>query len=400
MPTKPLQLAVGLDAGSSRTRCVICAIQGSEIRYLGHGLATSAGWTKGRITDQVAVAESLRAAVADAERGAQVSVESLTLGIGGADIQGAQCRGLYEFGRPRELDQDDLVYAVEMASDVQLARDRMLLHVAPQDFTLDGRSGFRKPHRGVCTRLESNVHVVTASIQQHQALVASAHIAHIAVEETVFEPMAAAYASVRAEERARGVAVIDLGVDSTGMVVYDGEKLMLATNIPVTSDHLTRDIAWVFKVTYEDAEALKQQYGCAVRGLTADSTLIEVPSPEGRVSREAHRSDLIDILEARAQQLFEFVRDEIQRAGMNHHLLEGVMLTGGGAQLTGMWDMAEKVLDCQACTGLAKGIADWPEELESPVWTTSAGLAMFSGKLKLHRPPQRRARGLIGMVAR
>ena len=400
MPAKLLQLAVGLDAGSSRTRCVICALEGEQIRYLSHGLSASHGWAKGRVVDQVAVAESLRAAVADAERGAQVSVDGVTLGIGGTEIQGAQSRGLYEFGRPREIDHDDLVYAVELATDVHMARDRMLLHVAPQDFTLDGRSGFRKPHRGVCSRLEANVHIVSCSIQQHQALVASAHLAHLAVEETVYEPMAAAYACARTEERARGVAIIDLGLDSSGMVVYDGEKLMLASNIPVTSDHLTRDVAVMFKVTYEDAEALKQQYGCAVLGLTADSTLIEVPSPEGRPSREARRSDLIEILEARAEQLFGFVRDELHRAGMSRSLLEGVMLTGGGAQLPGMWDMAEKVLDCQACTGLAKGIADWPEELEGPVWTTAAGLAFYSAKLKLHRSPQRAARGLIGLVAR
>jgi cell division protein FtsA len=231
-------------------------------------------------------------------------------------------------------------------------------------------------------------------------VVAAAHLAHLALEETVFEPMAAAYACLRPEERARGVAVIDLGLHSTGMVVYDGEKLVLASNLPVSSDHLTRDIAWMFKVTYEDAESLKQQYGCAVMGLTAESSLIEVPSLEGRPSREARRSELIEILEARAEQLFRYVRAEIQRSGMDRNLLEGVMLTGGGALLTGMWDMAERVLDCQACYGLAKGIGDWPEELESPAWTTAAGLAMYSAKLKLHRPPKRRARGLMGLVMR
>jgi cell division protein FtsA len=379
---------------------VICLVEGDHIRHLGHGLATSHGWTKGRITDQEAVAECIRAAVTDAERGAQVSVEAVTMGIGGLEIAGAQSRGLYEFGRPREIDHDDLVYAVELASEVRLERDRMLLHVLPQDFTLDGRAGYRKPHKGVCSRLEANVHIVTASIHQHQAVVASAHLAHLAVEETVFEPMAAAYACLRPEERARGAAVIDLGLESTGMVIYDGEKMMLATSIPVTSDHLTRDIAWMFKVSYEDAECLKRQYGCALLGLTADSSLIEVPSLEGRPSREARRSELIEILEARAEQLFGFARAEIQRAGMERKLLEGVMLTGGGALLTGMWDVAEKVLDCQACYGLPKGIGDWPEELEGPMWTTAAGLAAFSAKLKLHRPHQRRARGLIGLVTR
>jgi cell division protein FtsA len=399
MPGKT-QLAVGLDVGSSRTRCVICALHGDHLRCLSYGLAVSAGWTKGRITDQDAVAESIRAAVADAERGAKVSVEAATIGIGGRAIHGAQGRGLYEFGRPREIDADDLAYAVELGSDVALERDRMVLHVAPQDFILDGRAGFRKPTKGVCSRLEANVHLVTGSIQEHQALIASAHLAHLPVEETVFEPMAAAYACVGPEERARGVAIVDIGLESSGLVVYDGEKLILASSIPVTADHFTRDIAWMLKVDYEDAESLKQQYGCAMLGLTAESTLIEVPSREGRPPREAHRSELIEVLEARADQLFGFVRAEIQRAGMDRSLLEGVLLTGGGALLPGMWDMAEKKLDTTACLGLAKGVGDWPEELHSPVWATAAGLAMYSAKLKLHRPPPRRNRGLMGLVMR
>ena len=172
MATK-IQLAVGLDAGSSRTRCIICALDGDHIRYLSHGLAESAGWAKGRVNDQVALAESIRAAVADAERGAQIPVDSVTVGVGGVSVVGAQSRGRYEFGRPREVDAEDLAYAVRLAADVRLERDRMLLHVLPQDFTLDGRAGFRKPHKGVCSRLEANVHIVTASYQEHQAVIAA-----------------------------------------------------------------------------------------------------------------------------------------------------------------------------------------------------------------------------------
>jgi cell division protein FtsA len=394
------QFVVGLDAGSSRTRCVICALENGFIRYLGHGLAPSAGWARGRVTDQDAVAESIRAAVTDAERGAQVSVDAVTVGIGGAHITGAQSRWPYEFGRPRAVDSDDMAYAVEMASEVGLPRDRMLLHVAPQDFILDGRAGYRKPHNGVCSRLEANVHIISASVQEHQALVAAVHLAHLAVEETVFEPMAAAYACLTQDVRAQGVALLDMGLDSTDLVVYSGDAMLLASSLPVWSDHFTRDVASVFKVTYEDAECLKQQYGCALLGLTADSTLIEVPSPEGRPSREALRSDLIEILEARAEELFHYVRAELSRVGMERNLLEGIVLTGGGALLNGMCDMAERVLNCQAGNGLTTGndIGGWPEELKSPVWTTAAGLAMYSGKLKLHRPPRRRMSGLMGLV--
>jgi cell division protein FtsA len=317
-------------------------------------------------------------------------------------VHGAHSRGLYEFGRPREVDSADMAYAVELASEVRLERDRLVLHVEPQDFTLDGRAGYRKPHNGVCSRLEANVHVISASFQEHQAIVASVHLAHLAVEETVFEPMAAAYACLTQEIRARGVALLDMGLDSTDLVVYDGEALLLASSIPIWADHFTRDVASVFKVTYEDAECLKQQYGCALLGLTADSSLIEVPSPEGRPPREARRSDLNEILEARAEELFHYVRAELQRVGMERNLLEGIVLSGGGALLNGMCDMAERVLNCQAGNGLTteNDIGEWPEELKSPLWTTAAGLAMYSGKLKLHRPPRRRMGGLMGLVLR
>ena len=327
-------------------------------------------------------------------------LDAVTLGIGGMEVRGAQSRGLYEFGRPHELDPGDLEYAVEMAADVRLERDRTLLHVLPQHFTLDGRGGFRRPQKSVCSRLEAHVHIVTAAAHEHQALVAAAHLAHLAVEETVFEPLAAAYACVHSEARARGVAVLDMGIQSTDLVIYDGDALLLAASIPVWGDHLTRDIATIFKVTYEDAECLKQEYGCALLGLTADSSLIEVPSPEGRPSREAHRSELNEILEARAEELFLYVRSELHRVGMERHLYEGLILTGGGALLTGMCDMAERVLDCQAANGIVTedDVGGWPEELKSPLWTTAAGLALYSAKLKIHRPPSQQATGLMGLV--
>lgn len=397
-----LQLAVGVDAGSARTRCIIGIVENGGVRYLAHGLAQSAGWSKGRIVDQVALAESIRAAVTDAEHGAEVAVESITLGVGGTEVHGAQSRGLYEFGRPHEIRSEDLEYAVALAADVRIEHDRALLHVLPSDFTLDGRAGFRRPQKSICSRLEANVHIVTAGLQQHQALVAAAHLAHLTVEETVFEPMAAAYGCLRPDARARGVALVDMGMHSTDLVIYDGESMLLAAAIPIWADHFTRDIAAMFHVTYEDAEVLKQEYGCAVLGLTADSSLIEVPSPEGRPAREARRSELIEILEARAEELFLYVRAELQRVGMERRLYEGIVLTGGGALLTGMCDMAEHVLDCQAANGLVGegDIGGWPEELKSPLWTTAAGLALFSAKLKMHRPPARSVGGLMGFVLR
>jgi cell division protein FtsA len=394
------RLAVGLDAGSGKTRCVVCLVEDSRIRFLGAGEVASRGWVKSRIKEQQQMSESIRLAAREAEKNAQVSLESVVVGMGGTAIDGANAMGRYEFGRPREVEQSDMGYAVELACRVQLENDRTLLQVFPQDFTVDGRAGFRNPKGMKCSRLEANVHVVTTSAYDHQSLVSAVHQAHLAVEETVFEAMAGAYASILPEDRSKGVALIDIGAHSTNIVIYDGEAMVQASSLPVSADHFTRDVAYGFAIGYDEANKLKEEYGCAILGLTADNTLIEIPSGEGRPQREATRRQLNEILEARAEEMFLYVRKEFEHAGMERSLLEGVVLTGGGAMLNGMCDMAERVLNCPAHNGLAIGIQDWPEELDNPAWTTAAGLAMYSGRLKQHKDQRRKSPGLLSLVMR
>jgi cell division protein FtsA len=329
----------------------------------------------------------------EAERRAQVSPESVVVGVGGPNVKGINSRGLYEFGRKRQIETDDLRYAVELAARIRLEDNEIVLQVCPQDFTLDGRAGYRNPRSIMCSRLEANVHIVTASAQEHQGVVSALHQAHLAVEESVYEAVAGAYASVLPEDRARGVCIVDIGAQSTHLAIYDGDALLLAATLPVAGDHFTRDISYILKVNYDDAEHLKREYGHAVSGLEADNALIEIPSPEGRAPREAPRSTLNEILEARAEELLGYVYDEIRRAGMEQSLLEGVVLTGGGALLSGMCDIAERVLNCQVRNGLPLGIDAWPEQLDTPVWTNAAGLAMYSGRLKMKTDVRRNVGG-------
>jgi cell division protein FtsA len=387
------KLAVGLDLGTLSTRVVICALEDDSLRFLGYGEAPVQAWNRGRLGDQQALAESIRFALHEAELRAQASPESAVIGVGGC-VSGVNSRGLYEFGRRREIEPDDLRYAVELAARVRLEEDRQVLQICPQDFTLDGRAGYRNPKGILCARLEANVHVVTVSMQDHQGLITAMHQSHLAVEESIFEAIAGAYAAVLPEDRARGVALIDIGAQSTQIAVYDADALLLATSLAVGGDHFTRDVSWLLKVNYEDAENLKREYGSAITGTTSDTSLVEIPSAEGRGMREAPRSQLNEILEARAEQIFERAYAEILRVGMEQSLLEGAVLTGGGALLPGMCDVAERVLNCQVRNGLATGIEDWPRPLDNPVWTTAAGLAMYSGRLKLKRDWKRASPGL------
>lgn len=392
-------LAVGLDVGC-RVRCVICLLENSRLRFLGYGEAPAPGWVRSRIADHHLISGAIRKAVSEAEALAQVSAEAAVVGMGGAAVQSDNHRGLYDMGRPRLLEAGDLDYAVRRAIQLRLEDHKGLLQVCPQDFIVDGRPGFRKPLSVKCSRLEANVRVITADIQDYEFLISAVHQAHLAVDECIFEGVAAAYASILPKEREHGVAVVDIGAQSTEVAVYDGEALVAATGIPLGGDHFTRDLACCLTTSYEDAEMLKVDYGCALLGLTGDNNLVEIPSPDGRPPREATRRQVNVILEARGAELFEYVRDEIVQAGMDKALMEGVVLCGGGAKLPGLCDLAERVLNCQSRNGLAIGIRNWPDEINNTEWTVAAGLSMYSARLTLRRERRRRVPGIVGMVVR
>jgi cell division protein FtsA len=373
---------VGLDAGSRQTRMVICLLEGGRLRFLGSGAVESEGWQKGRIADQKKVADSVLAALRQAEAVARVSVESAVVGMGGQTIRGSNGRGVLELGYQREIEQRDVNRVVDRASRVQLHEDRMVLQLLPQDFVVDETPRLRDPRTMVASRLEVHVHVLTGSVQEHTALVGAVNQAHLLVEETVFEAVGASYAAVLPEDRREGIALVDIGAESTQLVVYYGDAMHLASTVRICGDHFTRDLAQGLCLSFEDSELVKMEYGCAVSGSCPENSLVELPTPDNREHRHAQRKFVNRILEARATELFGFVHSELARVHMDRSLIGGVFLTGGAAKLPDLCDVAERVLQCQARYGLPVGIEGWPEEMNDPEWTAAAGLAMYSAKLK------------------
>jgi len=392
--------AVGLDAGSRVTRIVICLLEEGRMRFLGCGAVESHGWVKGRIADQYAVAASVLAALREAEANAGASVESTVVGMGGQTVRGANGRGVIELGHVREIEQRDVNRVVDRASRVQLQEDRMVLQLFPQDFVVDDHPGHRDPRKMLASRLEINVHLVTSSVQEHNSLVGAVNQAHLMVEETVFEGLASCYAAVLPDERREGIAVIDIGSHSTELVVYYGDSMHLASTVRICGDHFTRDLAQGLCLSFEDAELIKMEFGSALAEHSPENVLVELPTPEAREHRHAQRRFVNQILEARATELFRFVRGELARVGMDRALMGGAFLTGGGAKLPDLCDVAERELQCQTRFGLALGIQDWPAALNDPEWSTAAGLAMYSGKLKAQLENRRESAGWLGKILR
>ncbi len=399
MASKVIQ-AVGLDVGSSQTRCVACVVEDGRIEFKGYAQVPSRGWANGAIADQGAVTDSIEQALRETEKTSQLQLNEVVAGIGGPTLRGANGRGYIDFGRPREIEQRDINRVVDKALRVQLAEDRMVLQLCQQDFVVDDHPGHRDPRGMIATSLEINVHLITASVQEHTTLVSAVHQAHMAVEETIYEALAACHAAVLPEERREGIAVIDIGAQSTGVVVYYGDALQLAASLKLGGDHFTRDVVHGLRIGFEDAEMVKEQYGCAIAESTAEISVVEVPPRDNREGRDVSRRILSEILEARTLDLFRLIWRELERVGMQSALIGGVVLTGGGSKLPEICEAAERVLNCQARRGLPIGIRKWPAEIYDAEWSTVAGLAMYSGRLKFQGEMERRSAGFLARILR
>ena len=381
MAEKPI-FAAGLDTGSRTTRLVICVLENGRIRFVGASEVESQGWAKGRIVDQQAVSETVTAALREANCAAAGALQALVVGMGGPTVRGANGRGVLELGYVQEIQQTDVRRVIERASRVQLMEDRMVMQLFPQDFVVDGHPGHRDPRKMLASCLEINVHLVTASVQEHNAIIGAVNAAHLAVEESVYEALASCYAAVLPENRREGIAVVDIGAESTELVVYYGDAMHLASTVRLCGDHFTRDLAQGLCLSFEDAELVKMEFGSAQLKEVPENVLIELPTPDDRQRREVQRQLVNRIVSARAEELFRYVRGEFARVGMERSLIGGVYLTGSGAKLPGLCDIAEEVLGCRVRFGLTEGILDWPLEMNDPAWCTAAGLAMYSAKLK------------------
>lgn len=400
MTSKPI-LATGIDAGSNYTRVIIGLVEDEKLRFLGCGCAPGEGWSKSRIVDQQAVSKSILAAVEQAEEMAHVHVETAVAGIGGFSVRGASNKGRVDLARPREIEQRDVNRAMDRAMKVQLQDDRMLLHVLPQAFVVDDQEDCHDPRRMMATRLVANAHLVTVSMHEHATLTGAVNLAHLALDETVYEPIASCYASVLPEDRVGGIAVVDIGAHSTGLVCYFGESVHLATTIKICGDHFSRDIAFALHVPLEDGALVKEEFGSAVAEGTAENSVVELPFRDGtRESRDVPRLLVNRILESRAQELFTMVREELTAASSYPALANGLVITGAGALLPGICDIAERELQRPARIGLTQGYRELPVELKDPAWTTAAGLSMYAARLRSQVDLDRRATGLLGRILR
>ena len=384
-----LILLTAIDVGSSKTCALVTEVTDSGLRYCGHAIGESRGMRKGVIVDLEKAVGCVRSAVEEAEEIVGAPVEDAVVGVAGPHIRGVNSRGGISIGsRAREITREDIRSAVERARAIALPGDREVLHLLPQEFILDEQAGIRDPEGMVGSRLEVQVHVVTAASTATQNIVSALNRAGIHVENTVLEPLAAAEGVLRSDERELGVCLADIGSGSTDVIVYYEGAVAHTFAVPIGGDHFTNDAAVGLRTPLVEAEKLKRLFGSAVVTRIPEANEIEVPGIGDKPSRLMPQRFLSEILEPRARELFEIMREGLRHAGVLDLCATGAVLTGGASRMNFMCEIAEGILRRPARLGTPSAISKMPGELADPEFATLVGLAHYGYRSRTTRAAQ------------
>jgi cell division protein FtsA len=377
-----------IDVGSAKTCVLVAEITDNGLRYRGHGLADSRGSRKGIIVDLEKAVASIQKAVEQAEDAAGFPVEHALLGVAGAHVRGINTHGGIVFSRSREISREEIRMAVDKARAIPLPPDREVLHLLPQEFILDEQSGVHDPLGMIATRLEVRVHMISAATSATQNVITAVNRAGVHVDDTVFEPLACADSVLRSDERELGVCLADIGAGSTGLIVIQEGAVAHSTVLPVGGDHFTSDLSVGLCTPIVQAEKIKKLFGNAIVTLIPEVNEVEVPCVGDRASRLVSQRMVGEILEPRARELFEMLRENLRHAGMLEVCAAGVVLTGGGSRLPGIMDIADSVIRKPVRIAWPVPIAKMPSFLAEPEFATVLGMVMYGHRARSARGVQ------------
>ena len=375
-----------IDVGSAKTCALLAEISDNGLRYRGHGVVESRGSRKGVIVELDKAVAAIQTAVEAAEDLAGAAIENAIVGVGGAHVRGINSHGGISLGtRPRDIGRDEIKQAVERARSISLPPDREILHLLPQEFILDNQPGVHDPLGMMAARLEVRVHMVTASSSATQNVITAVNKAGVHVDDTVFEPLAAADSVLRADERELGVCLADIGAGSTECIVFRQGAVAHTGVIPVGGDHFTSDLSVGLCTALSDAEKIKKVYGNAIVTLIPEGNEVEVPSVGDRPSRLLPQRLVAEILEPRARELFEMMRETLRHSGMLDVCLAGIVLTGGASRLPGIFDVAESVLRRPVRLSWPAPLAKMPSTLSEPEFAAVLGMVNYGQRARIAR---------------
>jgi len=372
---------VGLDVGSAKTCAVAVELGGAGqielCRVLGVGVSATEGVRNRVVTNIEATTESIRQAVRDAELMAGREMEDLFVGVAGDHIAMEHSTGVAAVSG-REVSARNVDQVHEVARAVVLPPDRELLHVIPQDYSVDGRSGIQDPIGMEGTRLECDVLILTAAAAPSRNLRKAVDRAGYRTAELVLAPLASSLAVLGENEREAGVALVEMGAAGTDVIVFREGKLHLLTSVAWGGGAVSNDIVKGLGVPVEEAERLKETFGAASTSAIDPADSVEVPGPMPGATRRVSRELLTHIIEQRLDEIFGLVYNRLDEANLLDDLQGGIVLSGGGVTLPGTLELAQGVFNLPVRLGEPGiGLDGLVDAVRPPKFATGVGLALY-----------------------
>jgi cell division protein FtsA len=397
-PRRPVVVAA-LDIGTSKIACLIArltpraeAVHGRShaIDLMGFGYTSSRGIKGGTVADMARAEESIRRAVDAAERMAKVEVASVLIGVSGGRL-GSESFAASVRLQGAAVEQSDIGRVLDAASQHSVRDGRAVLHSLPVGYALDGHAGMRDPRGMIGQVLSVDLHVVTADWPALKNLVLLIERCHLGVEGLVASPYAAALSSLTADEAELGAVCIDFGAGTTTLAVFAGGHCVHVDGIAVGGQHLTMDLARALSTRMTEAERLKSLYGNAVATASDELDMITVPAIADEVPSAVPRSYIVRALRPRIEEIVEFLRERLAKAGMLAEARRRLVLTGGGSELAGLADFVSRAFGGSARIGRPIGIGRLADTARAPGFAAAAGLLVFPQVAgREHFEPRRR----------
>jgi len=367
-------IVVGIDVGTSKVCTLIARVEnGTNIRVLGVGIEPAKGLRKGTVTDINSVSESIARSVEKAERTSGYEITGAIVNLAGTQVSSTISKGAVGISG-RVIDQEDVFRALDSAQAIAVPHNREIIHVIQRGFTIDGQEGISQPIGMHGYRMEVEAHIITSAASTMENLRQCVSMAGIEVTQFVLNPLASSEAILSETEREMGVVVIDLGAGTTGIAIYVKGDVFHANVLPIGGNHITSDIAQGLRLPLDVAEEVKLHHGYAILDEIEESEAFNIVAFGSEQANKVQRIELVDIIEARAEEILMMVQQEIKRSGYDSMLPAGVVLTGGGAQLPGIRDLAAKILNLPVRIAKPDKMVGLTDQISSPAYATSVGL--------------------------
>lgn len=384
-----IEIIAGLDIGSANIRMAVGEISpdNDKVNIIGLAQGPSAGVSKGTVRSIEEVVEAIRQTATDAERMTGLTLDHAYVAISGSHVASQKSKGVIAVARPDgEIREDDVERVLEAAQAVSVPPNYEILHVLPRTFTIDNQSGIKDPIGMNGVRLEVEAQIIEGQSAHIKNVTKAVNLAGIGIDDLVLASLAGSESSLSERQKDLGVALLNIGAATTSLLVFEEGDILHVSVLPVGSAHITNDIAIGLRTNIDVAELIKIQYGHAVPDRVGKNDEVDMrlvaEGEEGNFSKRY----LAEIIEARVEEIFHMADKNLREVGRSGKLPSGIIITGGGAKLPGLVEVAKREFRLPAAIGVPAGVESAIDKINDPGLTTAVGLVRWGAANQLFSP--------------